>query len=200
MARDDEDAPWTRQLLVSVVVLVVVAVVVGGVAGLVALGAARVTGIGQSGSTSSARPSLYLPVHKPTTKPLRSSGPGGSAAGRGDGPQHEKAKGPKGSEKPGHKKGAHKKRAGAISLHASPRKVAAGQRINLTGSYRGGKGARLQVQRFEAGGWSDFPVDVAVHGHRFATYVLTSRTGVNRFRVLDRPTGRHSDPVRVTVG
>ena len=52
MARDDdEDAPWTRQLLVALGVLVAVALVIGGVVSVVALGAANVSGI------DNARPS-----------------------------------------------------------------------------------------------------------------------------------------------
>jgi hypothetical protein len=194
MARDDEDAPWTRQLLVSAVVLVVVALVVGGVAGLVALGAARVSGIGQSGSRASAKPSLYLPSHQPTTKPLRSSPAEGSARPS----QSSSTAGNKSGKNGAGKKD--KKKATAISLDASPRKVSAGQRINLTGTYPGGDGTRLQVQRLEGGSWTDFPVGVTVHGRRFATYVLTGHTGVNLFRVLDTTTGRHSAPARVTVG
>jgi hypothetical protein len=196
MARDDEDAPWTRQLLVSAVVLVVVALVVGGVAGLVALGAARVSGIGQSGSRASAKPSLYLPSHQPTTKPLRSSPAAGSGSTRPS--QSSSTAGNKSGEKGAGKKD--KKKATVISLDASPRKVSAGQRINLTGTYPGGDGTRLQVQRLEGGSWTDFLVGVTVHGRRFATYVLTGHTGVNRFRVLDITTGRHSAPARVTVG
>jgi len=197
MARDEEDAPWTRQLLVSAVVLVVVALVVGGVAGLVALGAARVSGIGQSGSGSSAKPSLYLPSHEPTTKPLRSSAAMGSGSAT---PSRTGAAGQQAEKKKADKKKADKKKVPVISLDASPGKVSAGQRIDLTGTYPGGDGTRLQVQRLEGGTWTDFPVDATVHGRRFATYVLTGRTGVNRFRMLDTTTGRHSDPVRVTVG
>ncbi|HEX5560272.1 MAG TPA: hypothetical protein VFX52_01435 [Nocardioidaceae bacterium] len=197
MARDEEDAPWTRQLLVSAVVLVVVALVVGGVAGLVALGAARVSGIGQSGSGSSAKPSLYLPSHEPTTKPLRSSAAIGSGSAT---PSRTGSAGQQADKKKADKKKADKKKVPVISLDASPGKVSAGQRIDLTGTYPGGDGTRLQVQRLEGGTWTDFPVDATVHGRRFATYVLTGRTGVNRFRMLDTTTGRHSDPVRVTVG
>jgi hypothetical protein len=55
------------------------------------------------------------------------------------------------------------------------------------------------VQRFE-GTWVDFPVTTNVSGGRFATYVTTSRTGQNRFRVLDPDSGRVSAAARVTVG
>jgi hypothetical protein len=193
MARDDDDPSWARQLLVAAVVLVAVALVIGGVVSLVAVGAAKVTGIGSSG-TASAEPTLYIPSHTPTTKPEQQRLPGGSA-----GSSASPSTGPD-----GHRHGRqnrhrqHRSHRSRITLHASPSRVSAGQRINLTGRYRGGGGARLRVQRFE-GGWSDFPVTVTVRGGAFATYVLTGRTGVNRFRVVDPSSGRSSNEVRVTV-
>ena len=66
MARDDEETPWTRQLLVAVGALVAVAVVIGGVVSVVALGAARVSGIGER-HRESASPSLFMPSGEPTT-------------------------------------------------------------------------------------------------------------------------------------
>ena len=62
---DDEDAPWTRQLAVGVGVLVAVALVIGGVMSVVALGAAKVTGLGESHTSATARPSLYMPSGEP---------------------------------------------------------------------------------------------------------------------------------------
>ena len=59
------------------------------------------------------------------------------------------------------------------------------QQIDLTGTYQAGEGAILQVQRIENGAWSDFPVTMSVSGGTFATYVQTSRTGPNKFRVID---------------
>ncbi|MGH8964210.1 MAG: hypothetical protein ACRDXB_02610 [Actinomycetes bacterium] len=80
----------------------------------------------------------------------------------------------------------------------SPQRAATFQRINLTGSYRGGNGTTLQVQRHE-GRWVDFPTSATVSGGRFATYVETGHTGKNRFRVIDESSGRASKPVTVTV-
>ena len=77
---------------------------------------------------------------------------------------------------------------------------AANPQINLTGTYQGGEGAILQVQRFEAGSWTDFPVTMSVGGGTFATYVLTARTGPNKFRVVDTDSDAVSNEVTVTVG
>jgi hypothetical protein len=187
MAHEDDDPPWTRQLLVAVGVLVI-----GGVASVVALGAAKVTGLGSSsGPTTTARPSLYLPSGRPTTRidpyPAPSgSSPSGSAT-TGAQPR------PKPTRKP----------KPPLTLEASPQQVAPSQLITLTGSYRGGSGSRLQVQRLEgsgAGTWTDFPVTAAVTAGRFRTAIRTSHTGVSRLRVLDKATGTASNPVRVTVG
>ena len=73
------------------------------------------------------------------------------------------------------------------------------ERINLTGVYQGGEGARLQVQRFE-NGWVDFPVSTSVSGGSFTTYIYTGRSGPNRFRVIDKEADKASNPVRVSVG
>jgi hypothetical protein len=86
-----------------------------------------------------------------------------------------------------------------IALQVEPTSVQPGQRINLTGDYRNGDGALLQVQRLQ-GGWTDFPVTIPVDGGRFSTYIQTSRTGDARFRVVDKGAGRSSNVVRVTIG
>lgn len=187
MARDDdEEAHWTRQLLVAVGVLVAVALVIGGVVSVVALGAANVSGIDDARPSASAEPSLYIPSGDPTTRPEQYPDPEGSGQTDAATPT------PTPSESP-------TRRPRAISLQAFPRQVSANQRINLTGVYQGAEGASLQVQRFE-GGWSDFPVDASVQGGAFTTYIYTGRSGVNRFRVVDQATGRKSNAVRVTIG
>ena len=91
------------------------------------------------------------------------------------------------------------KRQPAITLRVEPTAVGAGERINLTGDYRNGDGAQLQVQRLE-GDWTDFPVTTSVDGGRFGTYITTSRTGDARFRVVDKSADRTSNVVRVTIG
>lgn len=187
MARnDDEDAPWTRQLLVGVGAVAVVALLIGGIVSVVALGAAKVTGIGTTRPAATAEPSLYLPSEQPTTKvdpyPEPSGAPSASSPATAPGPAEVT------------------KKPLAIELRASPAEVAAGERITLTGSYRGHDGARLQVQRYDGGAWGDFPVQATVAGGEFSTYITTSRTGINRLRMLDPAGGVTSQVVRVTVG
>ena len=74
------------------------------------------------------------------------------------------------------------------------------QQIDLSGSYPGGDGAILQVQRFEGGSWVDFPVTMSVTGDSFDTFILTGHTGVNRIRVIDTTNGDKSNEIKVTVG
>ena len=186
MARDDdEDVPWTRQLAVGVGVLVAVALVIGGVMSIVALGAAKVTGLGDVHASATAQPSLYFPSDDPTTTPETYPDPNGS-----DEPSPSPS-----SESPSAKP---TQKTRAITLQAFPQQVPPNERINLTGVYPTGDGATLQVQRFE-GGWTDFPVAARVTGGTFATYVLTSRTGATRWRVTDIGSGRSSNAVRVTI-
>ena len=87
-----------------------------------------------------------------------------------------------------------------ISLSAGQQSVSPMQQIDLTGTYPGGEGAILQVQRFENGAWSDFPVTMSVSGGTFATYVQTSQVGPNQFRVIDTDTQVASNELTVTVG
>jgi hypothetical protein len=189
MARDDDgDKPWTRQLLVAVGALAAVALVVGGVVSAFALGAAKVSGISDSGSrpAASASPSLYIPPGEPTTDvdPYPAPSSSGSASAT---PSASATAAPRPRPKP-------------ITLQAGPLQVGAGQRITLSGGYARGDGGSVQVQRFEAGAWADFPVTASVSGGRFSTYITTSRTGPTRLRVLDKATGKASNVVRVTVG
>ncbi len=189
MARDDEDAPWARQLLVGLGVLVAVSLLIGAVISVVAVGAARVTGIG-SGSGPAAEPTLYIPSGEPTTRPSPYPAPTRRPSAS---PSPSPESSP--SASPTHKKKPRKR----ISLQGFPNQVSPGQRINLTGVYKGGEGATLQVQRYQ-NGWADFPVTASVSGGIFNTYVMTGRTGKNRFRMLDKASGRHSNPVSISVG
>jgi len=189
MARDDEDTPWVRQLLVTLGALLAVAVVIGAVVGVVAVGAAKVAGLDDPTSSATAEPSLYIPSGKPTTKldtyPDPSTGTSSAAPSAGA------------SSSPT-KKPTKKSKPKGISLQALPKTVSANQRITLTGVFKGHEGVRLQVQRFEGGAWTDFPVQVTVTGGVFHTYITTGRSGVNRLRMA-APGGATSNPVRVTV-
>ncbi len=185
---DDDETPWTRQLLVGLAALVVVALVIGGVISVLAVGAARVSGIDSSRPAASAPPSVYLPSGDPTTGLDTYPDPSGRSS-----PSASATSSPSPSATPT------KKKPRLITLQVSPKRVAPGARITLTGRHRGRAGAQLQVQRFESG-WADFPVTVRVRDGRFSTYIITSRTGATRLRVLDIGTGKTSNQVRVTVG
>jgi hypothetical protein len=198
MADDLEDKPWTRQLFVVIGVLVAVALVIGGIVSVIALGAAKVTGFDSAQSTASSRPSLYVPSGEPTVglepypdpsgatdKPQKGRSGSGSAGSGGSDPDSPDSPSPQ-------KKG--------ITLQVFPQQVSAGQRINISGVYSNGEGAKLQVQRFEGGSWTDFPVSASVSGGQFATYITTSHTGPQRLRVVDKTAKRMSNAVRVRVG
>lgn len=181
----DDDSNWAKQLLISLGVLVAISLVIGGIVSLVALGAADVAGVAgdeAQGSASSPEQSLYIP---PT--PTASEEP--------ESPAETEAATP---EEPAETKKPAPKPRRQIILQVSPKQAAIFERINLTGSYRGGNGTTLQVQRNE-GRWVDFPTSATVQGGTFATYVETGRAGKNRFRVIDESTGRTSKPVSVTV-
>ena len=190
MARDDDDdSPWTRQLLVGVGALVVVALVIGGVISVVALGAANVAGLDESRgrprrrSRASTSPPASRPRGRRTTRTRRA----GTTRPR--------------ARTPARRRSRPAEEAPADQPAGFPDRVGANERINLTGTFqRGREGAQLRVQRLESGTWSDFPVTATVSGGQFSTYVTTSRSGPQRFRVTDLGSGRSSNPVRVTVG
>lgn len=172
--------------------LVGVAVVVGVVAGLAAIGGAKVAGLdGRAPSEGGQEEaSLFLPKPKQTRGadgPLITLAPG------------QRAPDDKDSEEPGEESSS-ATRDKEISLEAARTAVGPMDNIDLTGVYGNGEGAILQVQRFESGSWSDFPVTASVTDKTFTTYVQTGQTGVNRFRVIDTDTGTASNQVKVRVG
>lgn len=196
MAEDDE-IPWYRSLLVGVGALVGVAVLVGGLIGLVALGAVSMTGLGEPSATVVEEPSLHIPER--TSDAADDTDDPGLTLEDLDGTTPTEDADP-GSETSPKKEKERRKPRSVISLSVSPLEVAAMERIDLTGTYPGGEGATLQVQRFE-GGWSDFAgVSATVRGGTFSTFVMTGRSGENRFRVVDRAGGKTSNVVRVRVG
>jgi hypothetical protein len=197
MAPEDDDSPWTRQLIVGLGALVLVALVVGAVVSVVALGAAKLTGLGSAGGSPSRPATLFMPTGQPTTSPQHYPDPQGSSGAAPASGSPSVSAGAPASSSPSESAG---RRPKAITLQSYPAKVAPGQRVNLTGVYQSGEGATLQVQRFENGGWTDFPTTASVRGGIFTTYVMTGRVGMNRFRVLDPSSGRSSNPVRVRVG
>jgi len=189
----DDQTSWEKQLLVGAAVLVAVALLVGGIVAVVALKAADVAGLtsepgnnsptgpsamsenlpeSASATTTSAPPTSQPPTSSPTTSP---------------------------PAKDDRKKDRKKKRRNRIELQISPPSAGTYERVNLTGSYRAGEGATLQVQRLEAGSWVDFPTSATVSGGTFSTYIETGHTGPNKFRMLDTSTGRTSNVAVVEI-
>ena len=187
---DSEEHPVATGLIA----LVGVGLAVGLIIGIVALVATRMMGLGgeNASAQTTSQESLYLP------KPEKTTGPSGPlitlAPGESESPKEKSSQGqPSRSPKPA-------KAKKEISLSASQTSVEPMDQIDLTGVYPGGEGAILQVQRFTSGSWQAFPVTVSVSDETFATYVQTSQTGVNRFRVTDTDSGLTSNEVKVTIG
>jgi hypothetical protein len=88
---------------------------------------------------------------------------------------------------------------GGLTLSASPVFVQPGERISLTGTWPGHDAMGLLVQRNLNGQWTDFGVQTQVTVGTFDTYVITSRTGDQVFRVYDPSTKTASNEVKVTV-
>jgi hypothetical protein len=88
---------------------------------------------------------------------------------------------------------------GPIQLSVSPVLARPMERVNLTGTYPGRDSVGLKVQRFEDGQWSDFGVSATVRVGTFETYVMTGRSGENRFRMFDPETDKGSNVVLVTI-
>ena len=192
----DDETPWYRPVLVGLAALLAVSLLVGGLVSLVALGTVKFVGGGDAEPEAEARPSLYIPERTPgaddedddpglTLEDLNPDATGSPTASPVPSPSADSS-----PRRP--------KPRSVISLSASPVEVAPMESIYLSGTYPGGEGAFLQVQRFE-GGWSDFPTSASVSGGTFTTYVRTGRSGANRFRVVDQATGKSSNPVTVRV-
>jgi hypothetical protein len=196
---DYDETPWYRPLLMGVGALFGVAVLVGGVISLVALGAVNVSGLGSSEPAAEVEPSLHMPERTGGTAESDDEGLTLADLNDGEDPRETETAEPEESQSP--KKEQEKKRKrppSVISLSASPVEVNRMERIFLTGTYPGGEGASLQVQRLE-GSWTDFPTSTSVSGGTFSTYVMTGQSGPNKFRVVDSASGKKSNPVTVRV-
>jgi hypothetical protein len=172
-----------RPVLTGLIALVGVAVAIGLLGGLAVMLGVNAIGIGDTSSAGDdgGTPATFnLPMPSDTGSSIPAPEDTGEA-----GPGTETS-----SEAP----------AEGISLSATQQSVSPMQQIDLTGTYEAGEGAILQVQRFENGAWSDFPVTMSVSGGTFATYVQTSRVGPNKFRVVDTDSDVTSNEITVTVG
>lgn len=188
---DDEDT-LARSVATGLGALVLVALVIGGLVSLVAVGALNVVGLAGGDEGPAEEPSLYFPSSSPTPTEEPTASPSAVSSTAPSSPTPSVTSSPSKSPTP------RPERRQRITLTASPSTVGSYQRINLVGSYPGGNGSVLQVQRRE-GGWVDFPTTATVEGGRFGTYVESGQTGRNYFRVLDERTGRASGAVSVVI-
>lgn len=197
---ENDDSPWYRSLVAGVGALLGVALLVGGLISLVALGAVSISGLGDSEGTPRAEPSLHIPESSESPDEEDEEGltladlNGGvdPRESRSASPDAEPSKSPEAEEKKS------KPPRSVISLSASPLEVSRMEKIYLSGTYPGGEGASLQVQRF-SGRWTDFPTSASVSGGTFSSYVMTGQAGPNKFRVVDPANGKTSNVVTVTV-
>lgn len=177
--RDDQ----RRDLTAALLKVAAVALGIGLLLAVVVFVMVRALGLG--GGTPAAH-SAATPEASPSTLPTRALTPSGSPSGSAPAEPTATAKPTKHHD---------------IMLAASPVQVAPGGRISLTGRYPAADNVSLQVQSKQGGSWGPFAdVTAQVRGGVFETYVITSRTGITSFRVVDPATRRASNPVKVRVG
>lgn len=179
-------ADENRPVLTGLLALVGVAVAVGLVAALAVVAGAHVLGLGggHAAVAGDSGATMYLP------KPQKTKPADGPSITLGSNPTQSGTTKTPTIHKP-------KKR---ISLQSGETSVAAMGRIDLTGTYPGGEGAVLNVQKFSNGSWQDFySISATVTNGTFSTYIQTGTPGNNRFRVIDSDTHLASNPVSVTI-
>jgi hypothetical protein len=72
--------------------------------------------------------------------------------------------------------------------------------VRIQGTYRGGAGTFLRVQRWEGGEWLDFPLPMKTdQAGRFITQVEFGQPGRYRLRVLDPDSGVTSKPFVIVI-
>jgi len=182
--RPDEERPVVFGLLA----LVGVAVAFGLVASVVFLVGARVVGLsGGHAAVVAGDDGATLDVPKPQKTPP----PSGPSITLGSSPTTDTTSSPPPKIKKPKKQ---------ISLQSGQSSVAPMGRIDLTGTYPGGEGAVLNVQKFSNGSWQDFySISATVTGGTFSTYIQTGTPGMNRFRVIDSDSKLASNEVRVRI-
>jgi hypothetical protein len=176
-----------RPVLYGLLALVGVALAVGLITGLVLMAGAHVLGLGggHAAVAGDAGATMYLP------KPEKTKAADGPSITLGS----EPSTGSTQTKKPT----IHKPRK-QISLQAGQTTVSPMGRIDLTGTYPGGEGAVLNVQKFSNGSWQDFySISASVTNGSFATYIQTGTPGVNRFRMVDSDSTLTSNEVKVTI-
>ena len=188
----DQQPTERHPVITGLIALVAVGLVVGLIAGVAAIVGTHFLGLSDAEASSGGgggKATLYLPKPQKTNSPsdpLITLAPGETPT--------------ESSSEPVEPSDSATEQQTKISLSAGENSVSPMQQIDLTGIYPGGEGAILRVQRFESGHWQDFPVTASVSNQTFSTYVQTSRSGINKFRVIDTDTQLASNPVSVTVG
>jgi len=183
--RSDEERPVVAGLLA----LVGVALAVGLVAAVAMVAAAHMIGLGGGHAAAVAGDAGATMVVPKPQKTQPASGPS-ITLGSNPTSSPSSTQPPPSIKKP-------KKR---ISLQAGQTSVAPMGRIDLTGTYPGGEGAVLNVQKFSNGSWQDFySISATVTNGTFSTYIQTGTPGMNRFRVIDSDTKLASNEVRVRI-
>jgi hypothetical protein len=183
----DMSADEQRPVISGLLALIGVALAVGLVTGLAVLAGAHVLGLGGGHAAVAGDPgaTLYLP------KPQKTKAADGPSITLGSSP----SSGSNQTSSPTIRKP--KKR---ISLQAGETTVAPMGRIDLTGTYPGGEGAVLNVQKFSNGTWQDFySISASVTNSTFQTYIQTGTPGPNRFRMIDSDTKLTSNEVKVII-
>jgi len=181
-------ADENRPVLAGLLALVGVAVAVGLVAALAVVAGAHVLGLGGGHAATVAGDASGTMV---VPKPQKTQAANGPSITLGSDPTSSATQ----TSKPK----IHKLKK-QISLQSGETSVPPMGRIDLTGTYTGGEGAVLNVQKFSNGSWQDFySISATVTNSQFATYIQTGTPGVNRFRVIDSDTQKPSNEVRVTI-
>jgi hypothetical protein len=179
----DEERPVVYGLLA----LVGVALAIGLVTGVAVMAGAHMVGLGggHAAVAGDAGATLYVP------KPEKTKASDGPSITLGS----EPSPGSSQSSSPTIHKPKKK-----ISLQSGETTVSPMGRIDLTGTYPGGEGAVLNVQKFSNGSWQDFySISASVTNGQFSTYIQTGTPGINRFRMVDSDSTLTSNEVKVTI-
>jgi serine/threonine protein kinase len=87
-----------------------------------------------------------------------------------------------------------------IELKGSPGSAKPFQTVRIDGTYRGGAGTFLRVQRWEAGSWLAFPLPAKTdESGQFTAYAELGQPGRYRLRLLDPNTGVNSEPFSLVI-
>ncbi|MGC4110342.1 MAG: hypothetical protein QM747_07965 [Nocardioides sp.] len=182
-------ADENRPVLAGLVALVGVALAVGVIASVAVVAGAHVLGLG-GGHAAAVGGNDGATLDVP--KPEKTHSSGGPSITLGSSPSSTTSDD---TSSPTIKKPKKK-----ISLQAGETSVAPMGRINLSGTYPGGEGEVLNVQKFSNGSWQGFySISATVTNGTFQTYIQTGTPGMNRFRVIDSDTQLASNEVRVQI-